>query len=42
MPVVLKTLEGAGHVPWLQYSDLFEGQADYFFYQFLDLEHAER
>jgi pimeloyl-ACP methyl ester carboxylesterase len=40
--VVLKTLEGAGHVPWAQYGDLFEQQSDYFFYQFLDLEHAER
>ena len=42
VPVVLKTLEGAGHVPWVQYSDLFEEQSDYFLYQYLDLEHAER
>lgn len=42
VPVVLKTLEGAGHVPWAQYSDLFEQQSDDFFYEFLDLDHAER
>lgn len=42
VPVVLKTLAGAGHVPWVQYSDLFTDQSDYFFYEFLDLDHAER
>jgi para-nitrobenzyl esterase len=41
VPVVFKTLEGAGHVPWAQYADLFESQSDYFFYQFLRLDQAE-
>ncbi len=41
VPVVFKTLDGAGHVPWRQYSALFEQQSEYFFYQFLDLAHAE-
>ena len=42
VPVVFKTLEGAGHVPWGQYEDLFESQSDYFFYQFLRLDQAAR
>ena len=42
VPVVLKTLDGAGHVPWVQYSDLFVEQSEDFFYKFLDLDHAER
>ncbi len=42
VPVVFNSLEGAGHVPWLQYSDVFEQQSDYFFYQFLRLDQAER
>ncbi|MDP9236926.1 MAG: alpha/beta hydrolase [Chloroflexota bacterium] len=40
VPVFLKTLEGAGHVPWVQYQDLFESQSDDFFYEFLDDAHA--
>jgi len=42
VPVIFRTLEGAGHVPWGQYQDLFETQSDYFFYQFLRLDQAER
>ncbi len=42
VPVVFKTLEGAGHVPWARYQDLFESQSDYFFYQFLRLDQAKR
>jgi acetyl esterase/lipase len=42
VPVVLKTLEGAGHVPWIQYSDLFIDQSIFFLYEYLDLEHAAR
>jgi acetyl esterase/lipase len=40
VPVYLKTLEGAGHVPWLEYQDLFRSQSVNFFYDFLDLAHA--
>lgn len=40
VPVVLKPLPGAGHVPWVQYQSLFEIQSDYFFYQYLDLARA--
>jgi acetyl esterase/lipase len=42
VPVVFKTLEGAAHVPWGQYEDLFESQSNYFFYEFLRLDQAER
>ena len=42
VPVVFKTLDGAGHVPWAPYGDLFESQSDYFFYQFLRLDRAEQ
>jgi acetyl esterase/lipase len=42
VPVVFKTLEGAGHVPWNQYGDLFESQSDYFFYQYLRLDQADQ
>jgi dienelactone hydrolase len=38
---VLETLDGAGHVPYNQYHDLIVSQSDYFFYDFLDLAHAE-
>ena len=41
VPAFLETLSGAGHVPWGQYSDLFETQSDYFLYDFLDLAHAQ-
>lgn len=40
VPAVLEPLVGAGHVPWAQYSDLFEAQSNYFLYDFLDLAHA--
>jgi acetyl esterase/lipase len=40
VPVVFKTLDGAGHVPWAQYAELFESQSDYFFYQYLRLDQA--
>ena len=40
VPVFLRTLEGAGHVPWDQYRDLITTQADYFFYKFLDVDHS--
>ena len=41
VPAFLEPLDGAGHVPWSQYSDLFETQSDYFLYDFLDLAHAQ-
>ena len=37
---VLKTLKGAGHVPWAQYSDLFLTQTNYFLYHVMDLRRA--
>jgi acetyl esterase/lipase len=40
VPVFLNTLEGAGHVPWVQYQDLFQSQSENFFYEFLDDAHA--
>ncbi len=42
VPVFLKTLEGAGHVPWAEYGELFYSQSDYFFYQMLKLDQAEQ
>ena len=42
VPVVFESLDGADHVPWTQYSELFETQSDYFFYLHLDAEHAQR
>jgi dienelactone hydrolase len=41
VPAFLEPLQGAGHVPWSQYHDLFETQSDYFLYDFLDLAHAQ-
>lgn len=41
VPVVFKTLEGAGHVPWVQYQDLFKTQSANFFYEFLRLDQLE-
>ena len=38
---LLETLDGAGHVPYNQYHDQIVSQSDYFFYDFLDLAHAE-
>jgi dienelactone hydrolase len=40
VPVVFEALQGAGHVPWAQYSTLFEQQSDYWMYYMLDLAHA--
>jgi acetyl esterase/lipase len=37
----LEPLSGAGHVPYAQYHDLIVSQSDYFFYDFLDLAHAQ-
>ena len=42
VPVVFQALDGAGHVPWGQYQKLFTSQADYFFYETLHLDQAER
>jgi acetyl esterase/lipase len=42
VPVVLKTLRGAGHVPWAQYRTLFETASDAFLFRHLDLAHAAR
>ena len=39
---IAESLDGAGHVPWSQYQDLFETQSDYFFYQFLRLDQIGR
>jgi dienelactone hydrolase len=36
----LQLQNGAGHVPWLQYRELYLEQADYFLYLTLDLAHA--
>ena len=41
VPVGFKTLDGAGHVPWLQYRSLFEEQSTNFFYQYLDAANAD-
>ena len=41
VPAYLETLEGAGHVPYGQYHDQIVSQSDYFFYDFLDLPHAQ-
>ena len=40
--VYLRTLQGAGHVPWGQYEGLFKSQSSAFFYRYLDLAHAAR
>lgn len=42
VPVVLKTLRGAGHVPWTQYRKLFERDSTGFLYRYLDAAHAAR
>jgi para-nitrobenzyl esterase len=41
VPAFLEALSGAGHVPYAQYHDLIVSQSDYFFYDFLDLAHAQ-
>ena len=40
VPAFLELLDGAGHVPYAQYGELFYEQSDYFFYDLLDLAHA--
>ena len=40
VPAWLQLQNGAGHVPWVQYRDLYLQQADYFLYLVLDLAHA--
>jgi dienelactone hydrolase len=40
VPAFLEVQEGAGHVPYVQYRDLFIQQIDYFLYSVLDLAHA--
>lgn len=42
VPVVLKTLRGAGHVPWARYKALFESTSTSFLYRYLDARHAAR
>jgi len=42
VPVVLKTLRGAGHVPWKQYRGFFERTSTGFVYRYLDVAHAAR
>ena len=39
---VLERLEGAGHVPWAEYGDLFEQRSTAFLYDHLDLDGAAR
>lgn len=39
---VFKTLDGAGHVPWGEYHDLFLEQSNYFLYHVMDLRRAEQ
>jgi len=40
VPVVFRSLQDAGHVPWLQYGDVFEEQSENFFYKYLNLADA--
>lgn len=42
VPVVLKTLRGAGHVPWKQYRAFFERTSIGFVYKYLGVAHAAR
>jgi acetyl esterase/lipase len=41
VPAFLEQFEGAGHVPYAQNRDQILSQSDYFFYDFLDLAHAQ-
>lgn len=41
VPAFLQSFEGAGHVPFVQFKDQIVSQSDYFFYDFLDLAHAQ-
>jgi dienelactone hydrolase len=40
VPAFLQLQEGAGHVPYAQFRNLYVEQTDYFLYAFLDLAHA--
>lgn len=40
VPAFLQLQDGAGHVPYAQFRDLYVEQTDYFLYAFLDLAHA--
>jgi predicted esterase len=40
VPAFLQLQEGAGHVPYVQFRNLFVEQTNYFLYAFLDLAHA--
>jgi len=40
--VYLQTLDGAGHVPWEQYQELFETQSNYLFYELLDVDRSAK
>jgi dienelactone hydrolase len=42
VPAFLQQQQGAGHVPWAQYRQLYLQQADYFLYDMLDLAHFVR
>jgi predicted esterase len=41
VPAFLQLQEGTGHVPYLQFRNLFVEQTNYFLYAFLDLAHAQ-
>jgi acetyl esterase/lipase len=41
VPAFLEQFDGAGHVPYAQNRDQILTQSDYFFYDFLDLAHAQ-
>ena len=40
VPAFLQLQQGAGHVPYVQFRDLYIEQTNYFLYAFLDLAHA--
>jgi predicted esterase len=40
VPAFLQLQEGAGHVPYVQFRNLYVEQTNYFLYAFLDLAHA--
>lgn len=41
VPAFLQLQQGAGHVPYAQYGDLYYTQSVYFFYHLMDLGHAQ-
>jgi predicted esterase len=41
VPAFLQLQEGAGHVPYVQFRNLYVEQTNYFLYSFLDLAHAQ-